>query len=119
MHNPIQQWWVMTLSRSVDESYKLARTTDPVTSHEAANDVINKAAKHQRLVLKAFHDAKRPLTDIELERILFPFGVSPQSARSRRKELQCKGLIYCVGKTDPSQGRRRQIWALSEWEATS
>lgn len=109
----------MMMSSPVDDSYKLARTTDPVTSHEAANEVINKTARHQRLVLRVFRLRKQPITDKTLERILRPFGVSPQSARTRRKELERKGLIKCVGVTTPGQGRRRQIWALTEWEQAS
>lgn len=83
-----------------------ARTTDPNTSHEAAAQVIPGSSRAQ--VLAVFHDVLSPLTDEELCHRLPRMSMS--GARTRRHELETRGLVQAVdaeGVTEAGNACRR------------
>lgn len=94
-----------------------ARTSDPVTSHEAARSVSNITGTQQGIL-----DLLRtPLCDSELivaYRLGIEIGVMPFSSesgiRSRRAELVAKGLVTATGEYRLSTaGRRMIVWVAS------
>lgn len=96
----------------------LARNTDPITSHEAADGV--DLIRSQMLVLTFAHSyLPAYFTDKALVagyRKIASAGGQPLLADSRlrtaRKELVDAGLVYFAGYTDPDRGRRERIWTL-------
>jgi hypothetical protein len=103
-----------------------ARTTDPDTSHEAADSVWEPTTVQQHVLetLSAYETITgdlNGLTDDEIYTNYTQHGLrhgwvipTPQSIRSRRKELERRGLIYFTesyGLTD--SGRRTRKWSLN------
>jgi hypothetical protein len=90
-----------------------ARTTDPVTSHDAAASVKRIRESHE-LLLAAF-ERWGDMTDTQLAECLARVGamLSPSGIRSRRAELVEMGKLRDSGRTDilPS-GRRSIVWRL-------
>ena len=72
---------------------EMARTTDPVTSHEAAEKVDSRTL--ELMVLKAIHESPDGLTTDELMRHFPAYGV--QTVSPRFAPLLRKGLIYDTG----------------------
>lgn len=91
-----------------------ARTTDPVTSHDAAASVQRIRDSHE-LLLAAFNRFG-DMTDTQLAQRLALVGamLSPSGIRSRRAELVEMGKLLDSGRTDilPS-GRRSIIWRVA------
>jgi hypothetical protein len=100
-----------------------ARTTDPLTSHEAASSAWNPTIVQQHILDILEHDAEvtdnsAGMTDDDLYRAYVAESrqhgwvmPTPQSVRSRRSELTRRGLIEFTGlygMTD--SGRRTQQW---------
>ena len=91
-----------------------ARTTDPQTSHEAADSVQN-LTETQEYILKAL---VRPRTDVDIVEIYRNFKYAPRASesgiRSRRAELVAAGLIEDSGERRklPS-GRNAIVWKLA------
>lgn len=91
-----------------------ARTTDPQTSHEAAESVKN-LTETQEYILKAL---VRPRTDVDLldayRNLKFAPIASESGIRSRRAELVAAGLIVDSGerRKTPS-GRNAIVWKLA------
>jgi len=96
-----------------------ARSTDPETSHEAAESVWNPSAV-QAVVFKIIED-RGPITDTELiwhygheavrQNIYLP---SEQSIRSRRAELVTAGQVEFSGLYGvTANGRRSRKWWVS------
>lgn len=103
-----------------------ARTTDPETSQEAAVSVWEPSTVQQHVleVMSAYETISgdlNGLTDDEIFEQYLQHGLrhgwvipTPQSVRSRRKELERHGLIVFTesyGLTD--SGRRTRKWALN------
>jgi len=95
-----------------------ARNTDPETSREAAEAVVEVGEK-QHYVMRAFVSRGRPMDDQSLQeqyRQLYP-RVPPQSEsgiRSRRAELVRKGLIVDSGRrVKTASGRNAIVWRLA------
>jgi hypothetical protein len=90
-----------------------ARTTDPETSHEAAQSVTNiTPLKHeilQRLVT--------PMTDTDLYQLLRTNSrliVTESGVRSRRSELVQAGLVRDTGeRVKLATGRNAIVWGTS------
>lgn len=96
--------------------FTLTRTTDPVTSREAAASISDKITEIQRVVL-AWAKEVGGFTDKELTAALaHRFG--PSTLRTRRSELRDKGLIrHKMGpdgeplyRTHGSSKRRHIVW---------
>lgn len=100
-----------------------ARTTDPLTSHEAASSAWNPTEVQQHILDILEHDAEvtgnnAGMSDDDLYRTYIAESrqhgwvmPTPQSVRSRRSELTRRGLIQFTGiysMTD--SGRRTQQW---------
>lgn len=93
-----------------------ARTTDPSTSHEAADSADRNGAK---FVVRLLLDGK-PMADHEMvaefERFLgsWPIKYTPQRLRTARHELTDSHVIEFTGiyRLTPS-GRRAQVWGLA------
>ena len=92
---------------------KLARRSDPHTSHEAPPTADARAA-HQRAVLDVL--AWGPATDEGIYARIkrgFDARISPSSARTRRSELVAKGLVRDTGRREPTEsGRKAIVWEL-------
>ena len=90
-----------------------ARTSDPLTSHEAAESVANITETQEAI----YNLLKRPLTDQQLiafYRELVEFGKAPMASesgiRSRRAELVQLGLVTDKGDSKTWSGRRCTVW---------
>lgn len=96
-----------------------ARSTDPDTSHEAADDVLS--LTERRKAILATLSAHGPLTDAELA---FAYGVgtrimgfprqSESGLRTRRSELAKAGLVIQSGHAVNESGRRVTVWASAD-----
>ena len=98
-----------------------ARTTDPITSHEAAAGI--DLIRSQMLVLtfcreymgEFFTDKNLAATYrrvVEVGGAQLP-PVSDSRIRTARKELVDAGLITFAGYTEPERGRRESIWKVT------
>lgn len=90
-----------------------ARTTDPITSHEAAASVLNLSATKQ-VILDLL---KFPATDEDLVnryQSLARMGqaptASPSGIRSRRHELEVQGRVRAIDYSKSSTGRKAIVW---------
>lgn len=99
----------------------LARTTDPETSHEAAQSVGDTTETQQR-ILDIFYDFPLGLTDHELQALYrhrserstkYPLA-SESGIRSRRSELVAAGKLEDSGSRNklPS-GRKAIVWRIA------
>jgi hypothetical protein len=97
-----------------------ARTTDPVTSHEAAASVSN-LTKTQQTILDLFKRVDRPMTDNDLVRWywwavtnLEAPNASDSGIRSRRAELTRTGKLRDSGaRHQLPSGRNAIVWELA------
>jgi hypothetical protein len=91
-----------------------ARVSDPLTSHEAGRSVRN-VTLTQEYVLKAL---RRPRTGDELVEAYRALKGAPYASesgiRSRRKELEERGLVRVVGSVTLESGRRGQLWQVAK-----
>lgn len=97
----------------------IARTTDPITSHQAAASVREITKTHERVleVLERYG----PATDEEIERYYFNLAelfdwpkASPSGLRSRRAELVTLGKVFDTGQRGKTaSGRQTAIWELA------
>jgi predicted ArsR family transcriptional regulator len=86
---------------------KLARRTDPSTSHEAASRVREFSASHQQLILSAL----RRFTKAGAEQIAAATKLDAYSVRKRTSELCKAGLIRATGDTrTTASGRHERVW---------
>ena len=97
-----------------------ARTTDPITSHEAAASVRNLTAT-QQVIMDLYKRINRPMTDNQLVG-WYAWAVSNFDApsasesgiRSRRAELTRTGKLRDSGeRTKLSSGRNAIMWELN------
>lgn len=90
-----------------------ARTTDPETSHEAADSVKNLRAQQFKVLLLfgAFPEGKATDTDLLYRAKEVGLQISDSGLRTRRSELVRRGLVVDTGEKDftPS-GRRTRVW---------
>jgi len=84
------------------------RTGDMSTSIEAAKTV--KVPELERVVLRALHNATKPMTADEVGVIT---NVPYKTISPRFKPLRRKGMIRIIG-TDSSSGRRRTTYLTTE-----
>jgi hypothetical protein len=94
-----------------------ARTSDPITSHLAADSTGNKALV-QQAVLSLFSNKSFGLTDEEMSRLYIHSADAPathtDSPRKRRSELSGRGLLVDVGIKRPTMsGRQSVAWVLA------
>lgn len=97
-----------------------ARTTDPQTSHEAAESVQH-LTQTQMGILNVLSISRYPLTDQEIASIyqsqvrhkLAPMA-SESGLRSRRAELTELGLVVPKGFGRTASGRRSISWGLAD-----
>lgn len=84
----------------------LARSTDPESSHEAAEGL--DVTKLQRLVIKALNETKTPMSSLMIAEHL---GISVWSISPRMKPLEDLGQVVCVGTLPAlnSSGRIRNL----------
>lgn len=101
-----------------------ARTTDPTTSHAAAQSVrvCRSAGVRAGILYLLGHDARRALSDVE---IAVEYGAlvtrgeapvcSPSGLRTRRAELVTRGEVVDTGhRVRLASGRQAIVWALAE-----
>lgn len=92
-----------------------ARTTDPLTSHEAAASVQNEQTI-RHWVLKLLD---RPRTDVELVEVYGKMKYAPRASdsgiRSRRAELVADGLVKATGaRVKLPSGRYANVWQVAK-----
>lgn len=95
-----------------------ARTTDPVTSHLAAESVDN-VTKTQEYVLRCLRKAR---ADVELVEAYHNMKTAPRASesgiRTRRAELVDRGLVIDTGrKVRLVSGRYAIVWGLANAKA--
>lgn len=91
-----------------------ARSTDPLTSHLAADSVDN-VTQTQAFILRCL---KRPRNDVELINAYSAYKTAPRASesgiRSRRAELVDRGLVIDTGRrVKLASGRYSIVWGLS------
>jgi len=93
-----------------------ARSTDPITSHEAGESITYKTATEiQKNILVLFmkHKTLDDKTLLKYYRGAFDSEVADSSVRTRRHELVEAGLIKDSGlKIKQRNGRRAILWAI-------
>lgn len=96
-------------SRPLTGAWKIARRSDPATSHAAAADIAPKLGRIQAALLDAFRSAQDGLTPDEAEeRAGLHIG-----ARRRVSELHNAGLIEPTGEVRPGRaGKAQRVFAL-------
>lgn len=93
------------------------RSTDPLTSHEAAD--LSDTAASQLEVMRILAHADRPLSDGEIYRehlaapVLNPWSFSDSRLRTARHELVVEGRVVAAGEGRTSKGRRCKTWAVA------
>lgn len=98
-----------------------ARTTDPGTSHEAADSITSEKIRiSQAAVLQTLREHPEGLTDVDLVRI---YGErpdreappqSPSGIRTRRHELVELEKVRDTGRRERlASGRQAIVWAVS------
>lgn len=96
-----------------------ARSTDPQTSHQAAESVLDvDVTETQRVILKLLKT--RSMNDEQLFQIFFQGAehgywnhASMSGVRSRRSELTKRGLVKDCGRSKTKFGRASIIWGLA------
>ena len=93
-----------------------ARKSDPVTSHEAGEQVKN-LTETKQAILKILKKSK--LSDGQLYMVYYDLAVrgkvpfaSESGLRSRRSELVTAGLVEAVGFDKTVFGRRTIVWSV-------
>lgn len=86
------------------EPRRLARTTDPWTSHAAAERVQEFRKSHQQRIIEALRFFG-PMTVCEMERAT---GIPQHAIGKRIRELVDSGQIAITGKTRPSSSGRQE-----------
>ena len=104
------------MSSGKDKEMALARTNDPITSHEAGESITYDTANNiQKKVLSIFTEHKH-LDDRALLRIYrqkFDPDVAESTVRTRRHELVIGGLLEDSGlKIKQRNGRRAIVWKI-------
>lgn len=92
---------------------RLARMSDPITSHEAADAIAPSIPWMQRRVLRfAAERGLAGFTDREME---FAFNNDGSSYRTRRAELAEIGMIANSGtfRREDGEPRRRIVWMIT------
>lgn len=105
------------MTDTIDALFRLtdtaaARATDPVTSHEAAEDATKNVWPSHVWALEIMRAHGKPMTAEQIVKIAAAreLPVSASRMRSAPRELFRKGLVDHVGYTSPARGRRRQLW---------
>ena len=115
MHQPLlNEIFADATKSALDEARKLHRTKDPDTSREAAESIVEKRTKIQRMVEEY---AKRigpvGFTDQQLSTF---FGTAGSTYRTRRAELTDRGIIVDTGlRSTAASGRRMIVWIHSDF----
>ena len=108
----------MTESTLFDQAR--ARSTDPVTSHQAAASVEN-IGQTREAILKVLRD-NGPQTDTQIIKAYMDlwFGgrhmklASPSGIRSRRSELVKMGFVEAAGTGKTASGRNCIVWRIKK-----
>lgn len=87
----------------------LARSTDPDTSHSAAQSVEAKLSDLQRVVLDYIR-SKGTVIDSDLVAWALSQGYAESTLRKRRTELAQMGLLELVGRRKNQRGRKELVW---------
>lgn len=86
---------------------RLARASDPITSHEAARRVREFAKGHALIILECL----RTHGDLTVDEIAKRTTLLAHQINKRTKELQDAGLIITTGETRLSaSGRNERVW---------
>ena len=89
--------------------FNRARTTDPVTSHQAA-DQVTTTSKHFKIIL----DALIEHGPMGKDQIAQKTGLDPNAVARRLPELQKLALVELTGNTVTSKaGRKEREWKAS------
>ncbi len=100
----------MKSQQDLFEPYTRARSTDPGTSHEAAEAISSNLRKLQAFVLETLREHPNGLTDYELEE---KCGSHGSTYRTRRAELAEMGLVEQCGHRIIA-GSNRNVWRATD-----
>lgn len=97
-----------------------ARTSDPVTSHEAGESVSTKTLTTTKAAILELYQMQGAMTDEILTarvRALPDVNQSSSSIRSRRNELVQDGSVHWTGRYGTTaSGKRALVWDLADFE---
>lgn len=96
-------------TQAVTANQGLARSTDPVTSHEAA--ALVNVTEREELVLNILNNNG----SMNAEEVALLAGAEVPALTPRFRPLANKGLIYDTGRTSKAlkSNRQRIIWAIT------
>lgn len=101
-----------------DDVRARARTSDPITSHEAADSITSEAMRRSQLGVLAMFQRFGPMHDVALIERYMAYGEghpvqSESGIRTRRSELVAQGVLEDSGeKVRLDSGRRAIVWKL-------
>jgi len=101
------------IQSTLDDLFRMARTTDPSTSHAAAADALKSADIGRIIALRAHFEARLTgLTDFELED---KTGKRQTSIGKRRFDCVERGWIVDSGQKRPApSGSLAIVWRITE-----
>lgn len=87
--------------------FSRARTTDPTTSHEAAESIKDTADRHMKLI----HEALELNGPMGKDGIAYASGLDPNQVSRRLPEMAKLGMVKLTGQTVESMsGRKEREW---------
>lgn len=100
----------MTHQLDLFDPHRLARHTDPATSHAAAASAEGLVADHQHRILWCLASARSPLTS---EEIAARIGLSMVQVARRMAQLRDAGEVVAVGVGTTASGRAATTWGMA------
>jgi predicted molibdopterin-dependent oxidoreductase YjgC len=92
---------------------RMARTTDPSTSHEAAEKKAPRLANDYAVILGTLATASEPLTASEIDREHRRQGLMVSPAHKRCVELERRGLVVrCEPRVCSVTGYKAATWRI-------
>ena len=100
---------IKTFKDFFDIKFPRARSTDPITSFEAADSIKEAAAKHQEVICNCLKE-HGPLGKDGIARLT---GLDSTQVSRRMNEMKVMGMVFLTGKTVKSNsGRNEREWTV-------
>lgn len=96
----------------MESTQGMYRSTDPATSREAAESIVDKRSALKKAIRNALRETGPTTDEVILARPEFA-GYRESTVRTRRSELVAEGAIIAVGERLNSRGRKMIVWGLS------
>jgi len=100
---------IKTFKDFFETAFPRARSTDPITSFEAADSIKEAAAKHQEVICNCLKE-HGPLGKDGIARLT---GLDSTQVSRRMNEMKVMGMVFLTGKTVKSNsGRNEREWTV-------